>query len=80
MSENKGFPPGALPLAILMSPRWGFSVSRGVAPGYINLALLGLKPGALPQAILISPRWGFSVSWGVALGYINLAPLGLKPG
>jgi len=38
-------------------------ISWGVAPGYINIAPLGLSgfPGALPQAILISPRWGFPV-------------------
>jgi hypothetical protein len=36
-------------------------ISWGVAPGYINLAPLGL----------------FGISWGVAPGYINLAPLGI---
>jgi hypothetical protein len=36
-------------------------ISWGVAPGYINIAPLGL----------------FGISWGVAPGYINIAPLGL---
>jgi hypothetical protein len=54
--------------------RWGVNVgitwiSWGAAPGYINIAPLGLEDGfprALPQAILISPRWGLKV---VILGY-----------
>ncbi|OQY51622.1 MAG: hypothetical protein DRR08_05340 [Candidatus Parabeggiatoa sp. nov. 2] len=78
--EDSSPKPGALPARPeargVASPRWG---SWGVAPGYINIAPLGLtrEPGALPQAILISPRWG---SWGVAPGYINIAPLGLTRG
>jgi len=50
--------PGALPLALLMSPCWGF-------PGALPQALLMSPrwgfPGALPQALLMSPRWGLLV-------------------
>jgi len=49
------------------------NIAWGDAPGYINVAPLGLTkgvalggiklrmitlPGAMPQAILMSPRWG----------------------
>jgi len=51
-----GFLPGAMPQALLMSPRWGLPgrytgfinvaplglFARGDAPGYINVAPLGL--------------------------------------
>ena len=51
--------------------------SWGGAPGFINVAPLGLKnpggfPGAVPQALLMSEK-----SWGGAPGFINVAPLGL---
>ena len=37
--------PGAMPQAILMSPRWGYA--WGGAPGYINVAPLGLCLNAI---------------------------------
>jgi hypothetical protein len=53
--------PGAMPQALLMSPRWGLpgaGLAWGDAPGFINVAPLGL-------------------AWGDAPGFINVAPLGL---
>jgi len=57
--------PGAVPQAILISPRWGFP---GAVPQAILISPRWGFPGAVPQAILISPRWG----------YINFACLGLS--
>jgi len=54
-----------LPLAILISLK-----TRGVAPGYINLAPLGLSTRGVAG---LKTR-------GDAPGCINLAPLGLFPG
>ncbi|OQY54598.1 MAG: hypothetical protein B6247_10880 [Candidatus Parabeggiatoa sp. nov. 2] len=56
ISPRWGFP-GAVPLAILISPRWGFA-SRGGAPGYINLAPLGLTLKSLlaPSVSIIKAR------------------------
>ncbi len=56
-----------MPLAILMSPRWGFSptTTRGDAPGYINVAPLGLFAGATPLASQ-APSVSIIKAWGNA--------------
>ena len=58
---NKGFLLGIV--LLVGGPDFVSWISWGAAPGYINLAPLGLFDS-----------W---ISWGAAPGYINLAPLGL---
>jgi len=59
--------PGALPLALLISPK-----ARGGAPGFINIAPLGLKTrGGAHFYINIAPL-GLKAR-GVAPGFINIA-------
>ncbi len=63
--------PGAMPQAILMSPRWGYA--WGGAPGYINVAPLGLCLNAikLRYNLLIFNHFLCVLGWGTRFFTFN---------